>query len=335
MLGAGFSSSEKLVLSGSINQENLFGSGKSLGLQISTSKINKVYSVSYTDPYYTVDGVSRGFDVYKRKTDTSQYSSSVAAYDVSSFGGGIRYGIPIADEQAIFVGLSADSTELTLTLYSPFRYVDFVSTNGSKFTTVLATIGWGENTVDSRTYPTKGHIYRISGEVAVPGSKLKYMRENLQFQHYWPLSKTFTAMANAEFGVTRAFGGKEVPFWKNFYVGGIGSVRGFESSTLGPRDPFFGDALGGTRRLVGNAELLFPMPGLGLDRSVRLSAFVDAGQVWGADEKISLKDIRASAGVGVTWNSFMGPLKFSLAAPIKSKTEDHKQTFQFQMGTAF
>ncbi|MCK9285072.1 MAG: outer membrane protein assembly factor BamA [Rhodocyclaceae bacterium] len=335
MIGAGFSSSEKLVLSGAINQENLFGSGKSLGLQLSTSRANKVYSVSYTDPYYTIDGVSRGFDVYRRKTDTSKYSSSVGAYDVSSFGGGVRYGLPIAEEQQIFVGVSVDSTELTLTAFSPFRYVDFVNSNGNKFSTVLGTIGWSEITIDSRTYPTKGHIYRVSGEIAIPGSKLKYMRENVQYQEYWPLSKTFTLMANAEFGVTRGFGGKEVPFWKNFYAGGIGSVRGFDSGTLGPRDSFFDDALGGTRRLVGNAEVLFPMPGMGLDRSLRLSAFVDAGQVWGADEKIALKDLRASAGVGVSWTSPMGPLKFSLAFPLKSENDDKKQTFQFQMGSAF
>jgi len=336
-LGAGFSSSEKLVLSGAINQENLLGSGKSVGLQLSTSKVNQVYSVSYTDPYYTVDGVSRGFDVYKRKTDTSKYSSSISAYDVSSFGGGVRYGVPIADEQSIFFGLSADSTDLTLTAFSPIRYYDFVNANGNKFTTLLGTVGWGENTVDSRTYPTKGVIQRASAEVTIPGSKLKYVRATYQYQQYWPLSRTYTLFLNGEAGSESGFGGKQVPFWKNFYVGGIGSVRGFESGSLGPRDNSYGfdTYLGGTRRLVGNAELLFPMPGIGLDRSMRLSAFVDAGQVWGSGERITLSEIRASAGFGVTWSSFMGPLKFSIAKPIKSKTDDKTQFFQFQMGTAF
>ncbi|GAB2182415.1 outer membrane protein assembly factor BamA [Denitratisoma sp. agr-D3] len=335
MLGAGFSSSEKLVLSGSIEQQNLFGSGRSVGVQLNTSKANKVYSLSYTDPYYTVDGVSRGFDVYRRKTDTSQYTSSIASYDVNSWGGGIRYGIPVADEQKINFGLAYDSTKISLTSNSPQRYIDWVNANGNKFSSLAASVGWVEDTVDSRLYATSGFTRRINGELSVPGSNLRYYKASFQHQQYLPLSKTFTLMLNGEAGMAKGFGGKELPFWKNFYAGGIGSVRGFDTATLGPKDATTSTSMGGTKRLVGNAELLFPMPGSGQDKSLRLSTFVDVGQVWGSDQKIALSDLRASAGMAVTWSSFMGPLKFSFATPIKKDSTDKIQRLQFQMGSSF
>ncbi|RTL54917.1 MAG: outer membrane protein assembly factor BamA [Rhodocyclaceae bacterium] len=335
MLGAGFSSSEKLVLSGSIEQQNLFGSGRSLGVQLNTSRANKVYSMSYTNPYYTVDGVSRGFDIYKRKTDTSQLSSTIATYDVSSWGGGVRYGVPIGDEQNINFGLSYDSTTLGVTTSSPQRYQDFVAANGTSFASLVGSIGWGQDTVDSRLYPTSGFTRRIGGELTMPGSNLRYYKASFQQQNYFPLSKTFTLMLNGEAGLAHGFGDRDLPFWKNFYAGGIGSVRGFDTGSLGPRDASTDTALGGTRRLVGNAELLFPLPGSGTDKSLRLSAFVDGGNVWGQGESIAFRDIRFSTGVAVTWSSFMGPLKFSFATPIKKETTDKIQRLQFQFGSSF
>jgi len=335
MLGAGFSSSEKLVLSGSIEQQNLFGSGRHVGVQLNTSKVNKVYSLSFTNPYYTPDGVSRGFDIYRRKTDTSQYTSSIASYDVNSWGGGVRYAVPVADEQKINFGLAYDSTKISTTTNSPQRYIDWVSANGSKFSSLTASVGWLEDSVDSRIYPTSGFTRRINGELSVPGSNLRYYKVSGQHQQYLPLSKTFTLMLNGELGVAKGFGEKALPFWKNFYAGGIGSVRGFDTATLGPKDTATGTSMGGTKRAVGNAELLFPMPGSGQDKSLRLSTFVDVGQVWGDGEKISLGDLRASVGLAVTWSSFMGPLKFSFANPIKKDSSDKIQRLQFQMGTSF
>lgn len=334
MLGAGFSSTEKLVLSTSINQQNLFGSGKSLGLQVNTSKVNKVYSVSFTDPYYTVDGVSRGFDVYRRTTNTSRLNY-IATYDISSIGGGVRYGIPIGEDDTIALGASVDSTTLSVNTNSPLRYQDFVRDNGSKFSTVVGSLGWVKDTVDSRIFPTKGYMQRIYGEVGLPGANMKYYRANYQYQHFWPITRSMTLMLNGEGGIANGYGGKELPFWKNFYAGGIGSVRGYEGSTLGARDPNTGYAMGGTRRLVGNVELLFALPGMGQDKSVRLSAFVDAGQVWAKEESVALSDLRYSMGVALAWTSPMGPLKFSLAKPFKNQPGDRLQRLQFQMGTTF
>jgi outer membrane protein insertion porin family len=333
-LGAGFASSEGLILSGSVQQDNIFGSGKSVAVQVNTSKSNTVQSLSYTNPYYTIDGISRGFDIYRRKVNTDQLTS-LAAYAVSSIGGGVRYGVPLSEEDAISFGLAVDSSEISLTSVSPLIYSNYVAQNGSKFSSIRASAGFGQDSVDSRIYPTKGRIQRIGFEATVPGGTLKYVRANYQYQFFAPLSRTFTLMLNGEAGVASAYGSKEMPFWLNYYAGGIGSVRGFENGTLGPFDAATGEYLGGTRRLIGNAEVLFPMPGLGVDKSVRLSAFLDAGQVWGKSEQISLGDMRFSTGIAFSWSSPVGPLKFSLAHPLKKEANDHTQIFQFQLGSVF
>lgn len=333
-LGAGFSSSEKFTLSGSVQQQNLFGSGKHVGIGLNTSKINKLYSFSYTDPFHTVDGISRGFDIYHRNTDTSSLTS-VATYGAKSTGAGVRYALPIADDDYVSFGLSVDATRLSVTSGSPQRYQDYVRDFGASSTTLLATVGWAKETVDSRLYPTSGALYRVGLDLALPGATQKYYRATYQQQRYIPIGRQYTLLLNGEFGWANGYGGRALPFFKNFYAGGVGSVRGFEGSSLGPIDPLTNTRLGGTRRLVGNAEFMFPMPGMGLDKSVRLSAFVDAGQIWGAGEKMSIGDLRYSTGIAATWNSPMGPLKFSLAKPLNGKAEDKVQRLQFQMGAMF
>lgn len=342
MLGAGFSSSEKLVLSGSIQQQNLFGSGKTIGVQVNTSKINKVYSFSYTDPYYTIDGVSRGFDLYNRKTDTSSLNT-IAEYNSSSFGGGVRYGLPIAEDDYINFGLSFDSTHLSMGPGSPSVYLKYINDFGERNTTTLATVGWLRETIDSRLYPTKGGVTSASGEIALPAGalgKLRYYRANFQRQEFIPMPwwRNTSLMLNGEFGYAKGYGGRTLPFFKNYYAGGIGSVRGYESGSLGQRVPDqYGRmvTLGGNRRLIGNAEFLFPMPGSGLDKSVRLGAFADMGYVWADGEKMSFSDMRYSYGLSLAWASPMGPLKFSYAFPMRRKSGDEIQRLQFQMGTVF
>ncbi|MCX7179548.1 MAG: outer membrane protein assembly factor BamA, partial [Proteobacteria bacterium] len=337
MIGAGFSSSEKLVLSASIQQQNLFGSGKTVGAQLNTSRVNKVYSFSYTDPYYTIDGISRGFDVYKRNTDTSSLST-VGTYGSSSIGGGVRYGLPIAEDDYISLGLSIDSTKLTVDSTSPTIYQQYVNTFGADSTTLLGTAGWLKETIDSRLYPTKGTSNRLVGEIGLPGGSLHYYRATYQHQRFIPVplfSKKFTLMLNGEAGYANGYGGRALPFFKNYFAGGIGSVRGYDSSSLGPLDQLTGYSLGGNRRLIGNGELLFPLPGAGQDKSLRLGLFVDGGQVWGRGQKISLGDMRYSTGFSLSWSSPMGPLKFSFATPLNDKPGDRVQRLQFQMGTMF
>ncbi len=338
MLGAGFSSSEKLVVSSSVSQNNIFGSGKHFSVNVNSGKLNKVYSMSFTDPYYTVDGISRGFDVYRRNTDPT--SLSVGQYKTASAGGGVRYGFPIAEDNSIGVGLSVDRTRVTTFDNSPQRYIKFVQDFGASNTTLLLNTNWARDERDSVIYTTRGSLHRAYGEVGLPGGSLHFYKANYQYQRYFPLSRDTTVMFNGEFGFGNGYGGKPLPFFRNFFAGGIGSVRGYKTASLGPHDVDASglrtdDVLGGNRRLVGTVEFLTPLPGLGLDRSLRIGAFVDAGQVWGSGEKLSVGDMRYSAGLSVAWSSPLGPLKFSIAQPLNKKDGDRSERFQFQMGTAF
>lgn len=336
MIGAGFSSSEKVTLSGSISQNNIFGSGKNVTAQVSTSKVNRIYSLSYTDPYFTVDGISQGFDIYHKKLDPT--SLDVGWYRSKSTGAGVRWGFPIGEKESLSVGVAVDNTSIeTNALLSPQIYIDFVKKYGRSNLTLPVSFGWGIDGRDSALYPTRGTVHRAGLEVTGPGSELKYYRANYQFQHYAPLTKQMTLALNAEFGYGNGFGNKGgLPFYKNFYAGGIGSVRGYGTSSLGPkiRNPDGSEeTIGGNRRVVGNVELLFALPGF--DRSLRLGTFIDAGQVFASHEKMKVADIRYSAGVSLFWSSPLGPLKFSIAQPMNKKNGDKIERFQFTMGSSF
>ncbi|MDP3481758.1 MAG: outer membrane protein assembly factor BamA [Sulfuricella sp.] len=332
MAGAGFSSSEGFILSGSISQANVFGSGNYLSTQFNSGRINTVYSLSYTNPYYTDDGISRGFDIYQRKVNSR--ALSVSRYDSDSIGGGMRFGVPLNEMDTVNFGLSAENTKLTLYDNSPQRYKDYVDTFGANNTTLRGDTGWARDTRDSIIYPTKGSLQRAFAEMGLPGGNVKYYK--LSYQHQWfrPLIQDFTLMLNGEAGYANGYGGKPLPFFKSFFAGGNTSVRGFRSSSLGPKDDA-GNALGGNRRLVGNAEVLFPFPGMKKDQSLRLSLFLDAGSVFGQEDKISFGDMRYSTGLAVSWQSPMGPMKFSIAAPLNSKESDKLERFQFILGSTF
>ncbi len=331
-VGAGFSSTEKLILSGAITQQNIFGSGKYLSLQLSTSRINRNLAVSYTDPYYTVDGVSRGFDLYDRHTDASLLG--LGYYTTNTTGGGVRFGVPLTEVDSFGFGLAAESTRIGINDLSPQRYVDFVNIFGKDNTAIPGTVGWIRDARDSALQPTTGALIRANLEAGLPGGTLKYYKLTEQMQWFYPLSRTYTLMLNGEIGVADGTGGKPLPFYKNFYAGGITSVRGYDSYSLGPRD-VLNSFLGGNKRLVGNAEVLFPMPGTGVDRSMRLSVFLDAGQVYGADEKMRLSELRYSTGLSFSWISPMGPLRLSYGRPLNAKPEDKVQHLQFQLGQVF
>jgi outer membrane protein insertion porin family len=339
LLGAGFSSADGFVVSGSVSQANVFGTGNSLGVQVNSGKINKVYSLSYTNPYYTVDGMSLGFDVYKRNVDATD-ASAIATYSSSTTGGGVRVGIPFTELDTVNFGLSYERTKLTTFDTSPQQYKDFVTEFGSSNSTLRGDVGWVRDSRDSALSPTKGRLQRVYGETGLPGGTLKYYKLSYQDQWFRPLSRDFTLMLNGEVGIGDGMNGKPLPFFKNFYAGGNTSVRGYDNGTLGPKD-VNGDALGGNKRIVANAEVFFPFPGLRNDKSVRMSVFADAGAAFGPGDvrgnfgKFNIGDLRYSAGVGVSWLSPVGPLKFSLAKPFKAKEGDREQKFQFVLGSTF
>ncbi len=342
MLGAGFSSSEKLVLTGSVAQENLFGSGKSLSLGLNTSKSGRTLSISFTDPYYTLDGVSLGYDLYHRTFDPSE-TSSVSRFKTVSTGAGLRLGYPIGEDDSISFGAAVDRTRIETFADSPAQYLEFCRQFGCSdpsgigrvtVDSLVLTAGWARDKRDSFLYPRAGTFQRVFGEGATAPGDLKYTKLNYQYQHWFPIGRQQALMVNADLGWARGYGGKPMPFYKNFYAGGIGSVRGFEQSSIGRRTAT-GEAIGGTRRVVGNAEYYFPLPGSGMDRSFRVSLFVDGGTVWRDDEKVNLADLRYSTGLAFSWSSPIGPLKFSLGLPVKKEEGDELQKFQFQLGTVF
>ncbi|WP_439536847.1 outer membrane protein assembly factor BamA [Methyloversatilis sp.] len=335
--GAGFSSSENLILSTSVSQQNLFGSGKSLSLGLNSGSINKTYSLSFTDPYYTPDGISRGFDVYLRNVDPSRLR--IGNYRTSSVGAGLRWGFPIREDDRINFGLAVDQTSIDTFSNSPQRYLNFVNEFGDSNTSLVGTIGWARDTRDSVIYPTKGSTQRVNVEVSLPPGSLRYYKASYQHQRYFPLFWDFVLMLNGDVGYGDGYSDKPLPFYKNYFAGGIGSVRGFQTSSLGERDRdaagnILFNTVGGNRRIVGNAELLFPLPG-SQDKTLRLGTFIDAGQVWASGDTLSLGDLRYSAGLSVAWSSPMGPLKFSIAQPLNKEPTDRLQRFQFQLGSTF
>ena len=332
-IGAGVSSGEGLILTTSVTERNLFGSGNFLSTQINTSKVSQVYSVSYTNPYYTDDGVSRGFDMYKRDTNTS--STVVSQYNSSTLGAGVRYGVPIGDDDTIHYGLSAEQTKLSLTSSSPQRFIEYVNTFGTSTNSLMGTVGWSHDSRDSAIYTTEGMVQQAFTEIGLPVSNQRYYKLTYRRQWFHPLSREVTLMLNGEGGIGNGYGGMPMPFFKNYYAGGPGSVRGYGPSSLGPRD-IDNNALGGTKRVVGNAELLFPVPGMAKEKSVRLSAFADAGTVYGQGNVIAgATGLRYSAGLALAWVSPIGPLKISFGKPLNAHSRDILQKFQFTLGSIF
>ncbi|MGH6629154.1 MAG: outer membrane protein assembly factor BamA, partial [Burkholderiales bacterium] len=329
LLGAGFGSGDGLILSGSISQNNIFGSGKHVSASLNSSKINTIYALSYTDPYYTVDGVSQGFDLYYRVVSPSD--ADLARYETKTAGGQLRLGVPVSEIDTIQYGLGYENVDITTFPDSPQFYQDYVTTFGPSNSNFFTTAGWTRDSRDSLIYPTKGTLQKASAEVGLPGGDLHYFKLYYQYQRYFPLTRHLTFMLNGEAGYGDGYGDKPFPFFKNFYAGGVNSVRGFESFTIGPKDSS-GQPRGGSRKLLGNAELYFPFPGLENDRSVRVGAFFDTAVV---GDKIDMNELRYSVGLSLLWVSPLGPLKISAAAPLRKEPLDQTQAFQFTIGGVF
>jgi outer membrane protein insertion porin family len=329
LLGAGFGSGEGLVLSGSIAQENIFGSGRHVNIGVNTSKINTTYALGYTNPYSTVDGVSRGFDIYYRKLDAAD--NSLGRYETTTAGGVVRLGVPLTEFDSIRYGLGYEDTKIEIFEDSPLIYKDYVETFGSNPNNVFLTVNWSRDRRDSLIYPTDGALHQATGEVGLPVADLEYYKLSYKYQRYFPLTRTVTLMLNGEFGYGDGYGTAPLPFFKNFFTGGVTSVRGFKAYTIGPKDSN-GDPRGGSRKLLGNIELLFPFPGLGTNRAVRLGAFIDAGMV---DDKWDTRFLRYSTGLAALWVSPFGPLKVSAALPFRGDELDREQPFQFTFGGVF
>ena len=333
-LGAGFSSGDGLGLQFGLKQDNAFGSGNSLGVQLNTSKINRVLDFSTTDPYFTSDGVSRTLSAYHKIFSPYQDQSY---YQLVTSGGSIRFGVPFTESDTVYFGAGIENTTIVPGTSLPTAYLDYAKQFGFESSALPLTLGWSRDRRDSSLAPTSGRYQRLSADLSVAGDA-RYFRSTLQHQEYFPLSKQLTLALNADLGFGAAVGERSFPVFKNFYGGGLGSVRGFEQGSLGPKD-ISGTVVGGTQKLNVNAELLAPFPGVGNDKTLRMYGFLDAGSVGGPGYGLSVNDnasdLRSSAGVGLSWISPVGPLRLAFAWPVKKFEGDKMQSVQFQIGSSF
>jgi len=336
-IGAGFGDAEGLSLVAGIQQENVFGSGQSVRFNINTSSFNRTLQLSTTDPYFTADGVSRTYDV--SLTTNKPLDTQGGDYEIVRKRVNVNFGVPISEIDRIFVGAGVESTSITNGNSDAQR--EFVSEFGSPATGVPVTLGWSQDSRDSFLAPTEGRYQRVNTEMSIAGDT-RYIKADYQFQQYWPLTKRYTFAMNTEVGYGKGLGGKSFPLLKNYYGGGLGSVRGFEQGTLGGTSQSTTDSgtlrVGGSRSLLLNTELIAPFPGVGNDRTLRMYAFVDVGNVYctaSTTVNCASNALRASSGVGISWISPVGPLRLAYTTPIKKEATDRTQKIQFQIGTAF
>lgn len=332
-LGAGFSSGDGLGLTFGFQQDNAFGSGSSLGVQINTSKYNRTLVFSTTNPYVTEDGVSRSIDVYQR---TYKPYTDVDSYSTVTTGGSVRYGVPFTDMDTVFLGAGVERTEVIQGTNLPVVYKEFGEQFGNAANAVPLTVGWARDSRDSALVPSTGRVMRLNGEWSV-GGELRYARGTAQLQQFYPISKKTTAAFNAEVAMGAGTNGVAYPVFKNYYSGGLGSVRGFEqgSLTTAAQRSAGTTATGGSKKLTFNAEVLSPLPGGGNDRTLRWYAFLDAGSIYDAGEVVDFASMRTSTGLGISWISPVGPLRLAFARPISKFDGDKIQAIQFQIGTSF
>lgn len=330
-LGVGASSTEGLVLTFGVQQDNAFGTGNFLGINVNTSKYNRVYSINTTDPYFTQDGISRTYELYQRQS--RPYSLVGGDYQLTTTGLAVRFGVPFTEFDRVFLGLSAEQIQIQSGTSIPASYLAYADTFGYTSRSYPFTLGWSRDDRDSLLVPSRGRYQRVNVDLS-KGGDAQYTRALYQIQQYFPLNKQYTLALNADIGWGQGMGGRPFPVFKDFYSGGLGSVRGFSQNSLGPRD-VTGAYIGGAKKLTLNGEINTPFPGAGNDRTLRLYGFYDMGNVFGENDSYDFSKLRSSVGVGVSWISPLGPLRFAIAKPVRAFSGDRIERFQFQMGTTF
>ena len=343
-IGAGFSSTEKLILSAGINQDNAFGTGTSVGLNASVGKINQNFTLSNYDPYFTEDGISRYTDLYYRSSKPLYYVGD-PYYQIKSVGSNLKFGVPYTEVDRVFFGTGIEAFQIQTTNNTPTPYLNYAQSYGiappgypATLTTynVPLTVGWARDGRDSALIPSDGSLQQLSAEVGTPVGNMTFYRLFGQYQKYHSFSKGNILSFNGEVGYGEAYGNNPYPITKNYYVGGIGSVRGYAPGSLGPKyyNQYIGtyQPTGGQSKIVTNLEYTVPVPGSGVDKTLRVFTFVDGGNAFGENLNLVL---RYSYGLGLSWISPLGPLKFSYGIPIRSQPTDNIQRLQFQVGTAF
>ena len=339
-IGAGLSSSEGVVGTLSVSQDNFLGTGNRIATAISTGDINKVYSLSFTDPYWTEDGVSRGFSVYHKETNTKDLGTGT--YDTASAGFGMNFGIPLSEYDTLSFGATIDLTELKLQADSPVGYKNYCSSVASAGSLNCDTdslafwAGWQTDSRDNMIFPTKGYKVSLNADVTAPVFDMQYYKISASGEQYLPVTEKITTRIKGALGYGASYGDEIFPFFKNYTVGGQSTLRGFKQSSVGEKILDTNGqyiTYGGEKMVTLSAETFFPVPGMKNTDSFRMSAFVDAGGVF--EDSFSASEMRYSMGIGATWLSPFGPLNVSLATPLNDDNLDQTETFQFGMGTNF
>ncbi len=335
-LGLGFSQGQGIILNASISQDNFLGSGKSINFGFNNSSVNTRYQLGYFNPFYTASGIGRGFNAFYRKVDAQD--ANLAIYETKEFGGSMSFRLPVTENNSIGTEFSYTNTELDLEGSSSSQISNFVALNGDTYDLLKFALSFSHDTRNKRVLPDKGALHSISTEVSLPsfGDSLQFYKIDLKTQWFKDIYKDLVLTLGANIGYGDSYGDTtELPFFENFFAGGPRSVRGFEENTLGPRDSA-NRPLGGDRRIIANAEVIVPVPFLAeFKKSVRVSGFVDAGNVYGPDEDLEFSDIRYSTGVSAIWVSPFGAVSMSMSLPVNEKPTDEVQNFQFTFGTSF
>ena len=352
----GYAQGTGLILGANLSENNFLGTGKQVGIGVNRSTYQSSLNFSYSEPYFTVDGVSVGYNIYSRETDYDRIN--VASFSTNTFGGGVNWSYPISDIQRIGLGFGYENLDLRTGSFASREISDFVSANGDKFDVFNFNINWAKSTLNRGVFATRGNSQRVSLDLALPGSGLEYYKVNYSAEYLRGLGRSLTLKVRADLGYGESYGATTaLPFFKNFYGGGFGSVRGFERNTLGPQDTpcnfadppcttgFIDDPdpIGGNVKVEFGAEVIFPLPFLKDQRSVQSSFFFDAGNIFntkcGESQANCFKpdagELRYAVGVGATWLSGFGPITFSLAKPLNASDLDEAEVFQFSLGNQF
>jgi outer membrane protein insertion porin family len=335
LLGLGFSQSQGLIFNTNVTQNNFLGSGKSVSFQFNNSEINQIFRLGYVNPYWTIDGVSRGFNVSYQKTDSGS-NSNTTEFKSEIISAGVSLGIPISEYNAFSVSADYESTSIDT---NPFlldpRIARFLIIEGADYNVIRIGAAFSYDTRNSTIFPTRGTMQRLRVDGAIPGGDLNYWKVDYDSRLFVPLINNYVLLLKGRVGYGEAYGDTfELPFFENFYAGGPRTVRGFEENSLGAEDRY-GRALGGDTMVVGNAEIIIPVPFLEQFKSVRLTGFFDAGNVFASDEEFEFSKLRTAAGFSGVWLSPFGLLSVSIAQPFNDKEGDDVQKFQFTFGTSF
>ncbi len=332
-IGAGLSGSQGAVVTTSVSQENFLGTGKTVSFSINTSKVNTVFDLGYVNPYYTIDGVSRGFGFSYVSTEADE--ADISDFDSDRFSGRINYSIPLTETDRVGARLSLAGTNIGTGANTPVEVLEFIEENDDRYINLVAFTNYIHDTRNRSLFPNEGNRQILSFELTVPGSDLEYYKLNYENVFYFPLSELFTLSLASEIGYGDQYGDTtDLPFFEKFRAGGFDSVRGYENNSLGPRDSF-DDSFGGNFLTTARAQLFFPPPFFESKNKARLSLFVDAGNVFEEFEDFDASEVRGSFGLGVNWITGFGGISAAVASTFNDDSEDDTESFQFSLGTSF